>query len=183
MESRPCHPTPASSCREPARIAHQEEVGLSDRIYVQKFADHDATVASWLRTARRLQRGPAATGVDQLLTALDLGDVDGDSQAPKNPEDDSVIGSAVRRTGMTQLSSLALRSAVGTFRPADSLAMAKPTGSRPRWTPKPTSGSPRPWKTESSLSRPWLMGWFDAAPEWGRQQLHHHLAGIPRWAG
>ena len=40
------------------RIAHQEEVGLSDRIYVQKFADHDATVASWLRTARRLQRGP-----------------------------------------------------------------------------------------------------------------------------
>ena len=70
------------------RIAHQEEVGLSDRIYVQKFADHDATVASWLRTARRLQRGPADTGVDQLLTALDLGDVDGDSQAPKNPDDD-----------------------------------------------------------------------------------------------
>ena len=55
------------------RIAHQDEVSLGDRIYVQKFADRDATVASWLRTARRLQRGPAATGVDQLLTALDLG--------------------------------------------------------------------------------------------------------------
>ena len=61
------------------RIAHQEEVGLSDRIYVQKFADHDATVASWLRTARRLQRAlpplgwincsPRSTWVMSMATA------------------------------------------------------------------------------------------------------------------
>ena len=69
-------------------IAHQEEVSLPDRIYVQKFADRDAKVASWLRTSRRLQRGPAATGVDQLLTALDLGDVDGENKPPNNPDDD-----------------------------------------------------------------------------------------------
>ena len=36
------------------RIAHQEEVGLSDRIYVQKFADHDATVASWFQETGQL---------------------------------------------------------------------------------------------------------------------------------
>ena len=38
------------------RIGHNESVSLSERIYVQKFADHDATVASWLRRARRMQR-------------------------------------------------------------------------------------------------------------------------------
>jgi|TARA_B100002052_G_scaffold47649_1_gene40584 hypothetical protein len=70
------------------RIGHNESVSLSERIYVQKFADHDATVASWLRRARRMQRPVTSNGVDQLLTGLDLGDVDPDTSPRQGPDDD-----------------------------------------------------------------------------------------------
>jgi len=36
-----------------ARIAACEPVSLHERIYVQKFADRDASVWSWLRQAQR----------------------------------------------------------------------------------------------------------------------------------
>ena len=70
------------------RIAHQDEVSLGDRIYVQKFADHDATVASWLRRARRMQRPVTSNGVDQLLSGLDLGDVEPDTSPLPGADDD-----------------------------------------------------------------------------------------------
>lgn len=70
------------------RIGHNEPVSLSERIYVQKFADHDATVASWLRRARRMQRPVTSSGVDQLLNGLDLGDVDPDRSLQQERDDD-----------------------------------------------------------------------------------------------
>jgi len=61
-----------------ARIASGAPVSLSERVYVQKFADRDTTVASWLRQARRRQLGQTGDGIDQLLADLDLGPADPD---------------------------------------------------------------------------------------------------------
>ncbi|MCP9915507.1 hypothetical protein [Cyanobium sp. ATX 6F1] len=37
------------------RIGNDHPVSLAERIYLQKFADRDQSVASWLRRARRRQ--------------------------------------------------------------------------------------------------------------------------------
>jgi hypothetical protein len=60
------------------RIGTGAPVSLSERVYVQKFADRDATVASWLRRARRRQLGQPGDGIDRLLAALDLGPAEPD---------------------------------------------------------------------------------------------------------
>lgn len=59
------------------RIGRDEPVSLNERIYLQKFADRDPTVSSWLRQARRhrSRRGPA-DGIDRLLQDLNLGPAD-----------------------------------------------------------------------------------------------------------
>ncbi|MCS5699265.1 hypothetical protein NZK32_09465 [Cyanobium sp. FGCU-52] len=61
------------------RIAESAPVSLQERIYVQKFADRDPTVGSWLRRARRRQlQGEPAGGLDSFLAAMDLGEVGSD---------------------------------------------------------------------------------------------------------
>lgn len=58
------------------RLAQSAPVSLQERIYVQKFADRDPTVWSWLRRARRQQlEGPPAAGLDDFLARMDLGEV------------------------------------------------------------------------------------------------------------
>jgi hypothetical protein len=58
------------------RIATGEPVSLADRIYVQKFADRDPAVWSWLRKAQRSQReGVPREGLDRFLAQMDLGEV------------------------------------------------------------------------------------------------------------
>lgn len=39
-----------------ARLSRSEEVSLKERILVQKYADRNSTVDSWLRQARSIQR-------------------------------------------------------------------------------------------------------------------------------
>ncbi|MCP9796313.1 MULTISPECIES: hypothetical protein [Cyanophyceae] len=57
------------------RIADSRPVSLHERIYVQKFADRDASVWSWLRRAQRTQqRGEPESELDRLTGSLDLGD-------------------------------------------------------------------------------------------------------------
>lgn len=60
-----------------ARISRDEPVSLQERIELQKHADRNATVASWLRQARRrrAQTGPL-TGLDRFLDDLNLGPAD-----------------------------------------------------------------------------------------------------------
>lgn len=70
------------------RIGKDEPVSLHDRIYVQKFADRDRSVAGWLRRARRQQLTTPMQGVDRLLADLDLGDVD--PVPPFRPEQDDL---------------------------------------------------------------------------------------------
>jgi hypothetical protein len=63
-----------------AKISDSRPVSLEERIYVQKFADHDASVSSWLRRAQRLQRnGRPKPGLDCFLMDMDLGETGADS--------------------------------------------------------------------------------------------------------
>lgn len=57
------------------KIADSHPVSLQERIYVQKFADRDSSVWSWLRRAQRQQRlGTPQPGLDQFLVEMDLGE-------------------------------------------------------------------------------------------------------------
>lgn len=57
------------------RLARSEPVSLKERIYVQKFADRDPSVGSWLRRAQRRRiDGPPQAGLDGFLAAMDLGE-------------------------------------------------------------------------------------------------------------
>lgn len=69
------------------RIASGAPVSLGERVYVQKFANRDATVASWLRRARRRQLGGSGDGLDRLLADLDLGPAEPDDHF-RSGEDD-----------------------------------------------------------------------------------------------
>ena len=58
------------------RIALGEPVTLSERIELQKFADRDRSVLSWMNRAQRRQQQGAVTGLDKLLIDMDLGSCD-----------------------------------------------------------------------------------------------------------
>ena len=58
------------------RIALGKSVTLAERIELQKFADRDRSVLSWMNRAQRSQRQGAVTGVDKLLNDMDLGSCD-----------------------------------------------------------------------------------------------------------
>jgi hypothetical protein len=66
------------------RIAADQPVTLAERIYLQKFADRDPSVAGWLRQARRRQQGRVPTdGIERLLADLNLGSSEPDDRAPR----------------------------------------------------------------------------------------------------
>ena len=60
------------------RIANQEEVSLSDVIWVEKLGKANRSAGSILRRARRKAANPEMTedSLDGFLNALDLGDPD-----------------------------------------------------------------------------------------------------------
>ena len=58
------------------RIAQGELVSLTERVYLQKFAERDRSVLSWLNRAQRKQQQGAVTGLDKLLIDMDLGSCD-----------------------------------------------------------------------------------------------------------
>ena len=54
------------------RVAQGQSVSLQDRIYVNKFAEHDRTVNSWVNRARRIQLQQAPSkGLDGFLADVD----------------------------------------------------------------------------------------------------------------
>jgi hypothetical protein len=70
------------------RIATDAPVTLTERIYLQKFADRDPSVAGWLRQARRRQQGQTpTTGLDRLLADLNLGSPEPDERPRPGRED------------------------------------------------------------------------------------------------
>ena len=71
------------------RIAQNQKVALSERVYVHKFADRDQTVSSWLSKARRIQqKGQSNDCIEEFLTELSLGSPD--PQSFYRPEEDDL---------------------------------------------------------------------------------------------
>ena len=71
-----------------SRIAQGQEVSLSERVYLHKFADRDQTVYSWLNKARRMQQNENPIDpVDNLLYDLNLGSADPNSSYTPEEED------------------------------------------------------------------------------------------------
>ncbi len=68
------------------RIALGKSVTLAERIELQKFADRDRSVLSWMNRAQRRQQQGAVTGLDKLLIDMDL--ISSDPSGRQNPEDD-----------------------------------------------------------------------------------------------
>ena len=70
--------TPSTRLRLQAiihRIADSQPVSLQERILVQKYADRDPTVWTWLRRARRQQQCiTPRDGLDGFLAQMDLGE-------------------------------------------------------------------------------------------------------------
>ena len=68
------------------RIAFGETVSLGERVELQKFADRDRSVLSWMHRAQRRQRQGAVTGLNKLLMDMDLGS--NETCNHQRPEDD-----------------------------------------------------------------------------------------------
>ena len=68
------------------RIALGKSVTLAERIELQKFADRDRSVLSWMNRAQRRQQQGAVTGLSELLMDMDLGNSDPSDH--QRPEDD-----------------------------------------------------------------------------------------------
>ena len=54
------------------RIAEGDIVSLQDRVYLQKFAERDRSVGSWLNRALVQQQQGKRQGLDGLIADLDL---------------------------------------------------------------------------------------------------------------
>ena len=68
-----------------ARIAQGESVSLTERVYLQKFAERDRSVHSWMNRAQCRQQQGAVTGLDKLLIDMDL--ESSDPRDRQHPED------------------------------------------------------------------------------------------------
>ncbi len=70
------------------RISKGDTVNLEERFLIQKLADKDQSVESWLKRARRLQQNSMEGDcLDDLLKSLDLGSTDPNSSYNPTQED------------------------------------------------------------------------------------------------
>ena len=69
-----------------SRLAQGEFVSLQERVYLQKFAECDRSVSTWVSRAQRFQREGTQQGLDGLMADLDLGRRYPND--PEHPEDD-----------------------------------------------------------------------------------------------
>ena len=70
------------------KLANNETVSLKERIYLNKFADRDQTVSSWVRKAKAIQKNQSQTDyIDNLLDDLSIGITDPDDKFDQNNGD------------------------------------------------------------------------------------------------
>tara|TARA_Y100001968_G_scaffold160548_1_gene146769 strand:+ start:223 stop:525 length:303 start_codon:yes stop_codon:yes gene_type:complete len=56
-----------------SRLAIGDQVSLEERIYINKYAEKNQNVSSWLRKATHMQRGKDISDpIDKLLNGLDI---------------------------------------------------------------------------------------------------------------
>ena len=71
------------------RLSQGNKVTLEERIYINKFAEKNQNVATWLRKASRMQRKQILSNpIDELLNGLDLGA--DEENSTYNPDQDDL---------------------------------------------------------------------------------------------
>jgi hypothetical protein len=72
------------------KIAYGEEVTFEEMQWAQKWADHNRSAYSIMRTARRISISglPKKDSLDELITGMDLGDPDPSTHliGPQDPD-------------------------------------------------------------------------------------------------
>jgi len=71
------------------RIAQDKSISLEERIYVEKFAQHNSTISLWLKKANSFRRNGVKNdmGVDTLLQSLGIDGLDKENHFNPNEDD------------------------------------------------------------------------------------------------
>ncbi len=71
------------------RIVLDQEISLEERIYVEKFAQHNSTISLWLKKANSLRRNgeKRENGIDTLLQSLGIDALDKENYFNPNEDD------------------------------------------------------------------------------------------------
>ena len=71
------------------RIAQDKPISLEERIYVEKFAQHNSTISLWLKKANSLRRNGKKNddGIDNLLQSLGIDGLDKENHFNPNEDD------------------------------------------------------------------------------------------------
>ena len=70
------------------RIAQDKSISLDERIYVEKFAQHNSTISLWLKKANSFRRdGIKKDGIDNLLQSLGIDGLDKENHFNPNEDD------------------------------------------------------------------------------------------------
>ncbi len=72
------------------RIANDKSISLEERIYVEKFAQHNSTISLWLKKANSFRRNGIKNddGINRLLQSLGLDGLDKENHF--NPDEDDI---------------------------------------------------------------------------------------------
>ena len=71
------------------RIAQDKSISLEERIYIEKFAQHNSTISLWLKKANSLRRNGEKNdgGVENLLQSLGIGGIEKENHFNPNEDD------------------------------------------------------------------------------------------------
>ena len=71
------------------KIAQDKPISLEERIYVEKFAQHNSTISLWLKKANSFRRNgiKKESGIDKLLQSFGIGGLDKENHFNPNEDD------------------------------------------------------------------------------------------------
>ena len=71
------------------RIAQDKSITLEERIYVEKFANHNSTISLWLKKANSIRRNGIKNddGIDNLLQSLGIDGLNKENHFNPNEDD------------------------------------------------------------------------------------------------
>ena len=71
------------------RIIYDKSISLEERIYVEKFAQHNSTISFWLKKANSFRRNGVKSdaGIDNLLQSFGLEGIDKENHFNPNEDD------------------------------------------------------------------------------------------------
>ena len=71
------------------RIAQDKSISLEERIYVEKFANHNSTISLWLKKANSFRRNGInkEDGIDNLLQSLGIDGLNKENYFNPNEDD------------------------------------------------------------------------------------------------